>query len=342
MRPDLSRIPSLVSTSVRSLSNQAVVRLHMVVVAMLCIATVSGCSSGSEPAMPVSADNPIEVVATTSMIADLVRVIGGPFVKVKGLMGPNVDPHLYKASEGDVSAMTKAQLVFYNGLHLEGKMVDIFEQMTSRGLEVHAVTEVFESSELLESDYFAGNHDPHFWFDVVMWEKVAGRVAGILSTFDPVHEATYTSNLIAYQSDLDSLNAWIHVQIESLDPEKRVLVTSHDAFGYFGRAYGIEVFGLQGLSTATEAGTADVQAMASLVAERKIPAMFVESSISPRGIEAVRAAVRDRGFDVQIGGTLFGDALGSPGTGAETYLGMVRANVNTFVNAMSNGKPGSN
>ncbi|NQV72458.1 zinc ABC transporter substrate-binding protein [bacterium] len=298
---------------------------------------LGGCSSKSEATKhEVSELSPIRVVATTSMIADLVSVVGGPYVQVEGLMGPNVDPHLYKASEGDVSLMSKAHLVVYSGLHLEGKMVDIFEQMTARGLNVHALTDVFQPEQLLESEYFAGNHDPHFWFDVTMWKAATKRVAELLSNYDPDHAPLYLENASNYEVELDSLHQSILDGIALIPPDLRVLVTSHDAFGYFGRAYGVEVKGLQGLSTATEAGTADVQALAAFVSQRRIPALFLESSISPRGIEAVVAAVRDKGFEVRIGGTLYGDALGSVGSGAETYVGMVRANVETLVSGLSN------
>jgi len=278
--------------------------------------------------------NPVRVVTTTSIIADLAGEIGRPFVNVEALMGPNVDPHLYKASEGDVSLMSRADLVLYSGLHLEGKMVDIFEQMAGRGMNVRALADVFSADDLLESGAFAGNYDPHFWFDAQMWKKAASRILSILSEEDPAHAATYAENLEMYASRLDSLDQWIHTQMQGIPEEVRVLITSHDAFGYFGRAYNVDVRGLQGLSTATEAGTGDVQRLAEFVADRKIPALFVESSISPRGIEAVREAVRARGFDVQIGGTLYGDALGSPGSSADTYLGMVRTNVELLVHGL--------
>ena len=298
---------------------------------------LSGCSPKSEALKhDVSEQTPIRVVATTSMIADLIAIVGGPYVQVEGLMGPNVDPHLYKASEGDVSLMSKAHLVIYSGLHLEGKMVDIFEQMTARGLNVHALTDVFQPEQLLESEYFAGNHDPHFWFDVMMWKAATQRVADLLSDYDPDHAPLYLENAANYEVELDSLHQSVLDGVALIPPDLRVLVTSHDAFGYFGRAYGVEVKGIQGLSTATEAGTGDVQELATFVSQRRIPALFIESSISPRGIEAVVAAVRDKGFDVRIGGTLYGDALGSPGTGAETYVGMVRANVETLVSGLSN------
>ncbi len=303
----------------------------------LILILLTGCAPSSESEAPkdVSKENPFEVVATTSMIADLVRVVGGEYVDVEGLMGPGVDPHLYKASEGDVSAMTEADLVFYNGLHLEGKMVEIFEQMSHLGREVHAVTEGLAEDQLLESAYFAGNYDPHIWFDVDLWIRATQRISDVLSGQDPAHASEYDARRIAYIEELKALDEWVASEVDRIPTNMKVLVTSHDAFGYFGRGYGLDVKGLQGLSTATEAGTADVQEMARFVAENRIPSMFVESSISPRGIEAVREAVRARGFEVQIGGTLYGDALGSPGSGADTYMGMVRANVATIVNGLA-------
>jgi len=296
-----------------------------------------GCAPSPDSATPkvVSSENPFQVVATTSMIADLVKVIGGAYVDVDGLMGPGVDPHLYKASEGDVSAMTDADLVFYNGLHLEGKMVEIFEQMSHLGRKVFAVTSGLAEDELRSSELFVGNHDPHIWFDVSLWMKAAEVVFSVLAENDALHAADYEARKDAYLAELVELDAWVRSEVLRIPLNYRVLVTSHDAFGYFGRAYEMDVKGLQGLSTATEAGTADVQALAQFVADNRIPSMFVESSISPRGIEAVREAVRSRGFEVRIGGTLYGDALGSPGTIAETYVGMVRENVNTIVTELT-------
>ncbi|WP_457652146.1 metal ABC transporter solute-binding protein, Zn/Mn family [Rhodocaloribacter sp.] len=276
----------------------------------------------------------IHVVATTSMIADLVRNVGGERVSVEGLMGPGVDPHLYKASAGDVSRMAGADLIFYNGLHLEGKMTEIFEQMARRGIPTFAVADGIDPAQYRESALFQGNYDPHVWFDVSLWTDAARYVADVLAERDPAHAGAYAANAEAYLAELEALDAYVRAKASELPEERRVLITSHDAFGYFGRAYGFEVKGLQGISTATEAGAADVQALAELVATRRIPAMFVESSVSPRGIEAVRAAVRARGFEVKIGGTLYGDALGDPGTPEGAYLGMVRYNIDTIVNAL--------
>lgn len=299
---------------------------------LLIVPLITGCArTASERSGPVSAENPVRVVATTSMIADLVRQIGGDLVTVEGLMGPGVDPHLYQASEGDVSALTEAELVFYNGLHLEGKMVEIFEQMEGRGLAVHAVTQGIPNEDLLHSEQFSGSHDPHIWFDPVLWARAAARVGDVLTSFDPEHAATYAEAVGAYQVELDSLVAWARASLAAVPEEYRVLVTSHDAFGYFGRAFDLDVHGLQGISTVLEAGTAEVRDLAAFVAERRIPSLFLESSISPRGMEAVRAAVSARGFDVRIGGTLYGDALGGPGSGADTYVGMLRSNVETIV-----------
>ena len=280
----------------------------------------------------------VNVVATTSMLADLAARIGGERVAVTGLMGPGVDPHLYKASEGDVSRMTQADIVFYNGLHLEGKMTDLFPQMQRRGIETVAVAEAAVPEEaLIRSADFVGNFDPHVWFDVALWMDAAREVQAALSALDPAHADVYEANLAAYLDELGQLDTYVQQQVQQVPQAQRVLVTAHDAFGYFGKAYGFEVRGLQGISTATEAGTADVQQLADFIVERRIPALFVESSVSPRSIEAVREAVRARGFDVVIGGNLYSDALGSPGTPAESYVGTVRHNVDTIVSALTAG-----
>lgn len=280
-------------------------------------------------------DGAVNAVATTSMIADLLRQIGGEHVEVTGLMGPGVDPHLYQASAGDVTRMSDADVIFYNGLHLEGKMVNVFEQMHRRNIRAVAVAETaVPEDELIESPAFQGNYDPHVWFDVSLWIQVAETVHDVLAEMDPENATNFQTNLQAYQDELSSLEAYIRDRTAELPESRRVLITSHDAFGYFGRAYGFEVYGLQGISTASEAGTADVQRLVEFVVERRIPALFVESSVSPKGIEAVREAVRSRGFDVSIGGTLYGDALGDPETPAGTYAGMIRHNIDTIVSSL--------
>jgi len=207
----------------------------------------------------VTPGEPLDLVATTSMIADLANEIGGELVSVQGLMGPGVDPHLYKASEGDVAAMTDAEMILFNGLHLEGKMVDIFIQMQQRGLSVHAIADGLDQTDLLTSEYFVGNHDPHIWFDISLWQKAAIHVSNVLSDAVPEGAQFFSERTDVYLAERDELNEWTKDQIASIPPSNRVLITSHDAFGYFGRAYGIEVKGLQGISTASEAGTGDVR-----------------------------------------------------------------------------------
>jgi len=310
-------------------------RLHFVS-AVLMATILFGCAGGGASERgPVTPDNPLRIVATTSMIADLVQVVGGELVRAEGLMGPGVDPHLYQASQGDVSRMAGADVVFYNGLHLEGKMAEIFEQMHGRGQRVFAVTDAVAEDERLQSELFTGNYDPHIWFDLSLWQKAARFVGDRLVEVDALNAEAYRSRALAFVDTLGALDEEIRASLSRVPEEHRVLITSHDAFGYFGRAYDFDVRGLQGISTATEAGTADVQGLAEFVAERRIPSMFIESSISPRGIEAVREAVRARGFDVHIGGTLYGDALGPAGSGADSYTGMVRANTATIVNGLA-------
>ncbi len=296
----------------------------------------AGCRPAAPGAASDLADRPIRVVATTSMLADLARALGGDRLEVAGLMGPGVDPHLYKASEGDVVRMAGADLILYNGLHLEGKMTEVFEQMQGRGIRTLALAEEAVPDSLrIATPVFAGNYDPHVWFDVRLWQRVARRLHAALRELDPTHGDTYDAAWNAYDAELNALHRHVDSLAATIPPAQRVLITSHDAFGYFGRAYGFEVFGLQGLSTATEAGAADVQALAERVASQRIPAMFVESSVSPRGIEAVRAAVGARGYQVTIGGSLYSDALGDPDTPEGTYLGTVRHNIATIAGALA-------
>lgn len=316
------------------------VRIATLFLLLATFAGLSACGPSEEAAG--RSGEVLRVVATTSMLADLAREIGGEHVEVVGLMGPGVDPHLYKASEGDVTRMAEADLVLYNGLHLEGKMTEVFDQMAKLGRATVAVAEVIPDSLLLASPTYAGSYDPHVWFDVLLWKRAAERVAEVLSEHDPEHAADFRARAESYGAELEELDAYVRTRAETVPGEQRVLITSHDAFGYFGRAYGFEVRGLQGISTAAEAGAADVQQLADFVAERRIPALFVESSVSPRGIEAVREAVRSRGFDVGIGGTLYGDALGSAESGADSYVGMVRSNIDTIVEALAPAATASN
>lgn len=306
------------------------------ILAVLIVMSLS-CSSNNETKTNSTDEKTINIVATTGMIADMVSVVGGDKVKVRGLMGPGVDPHLYKASAGDVALLSKADLIFYNGLHLEGKMSEIFQQMKKRGIKTVAVTDGIDRKNLMAPPEFKGNYDPHVWFDVGMWSDTIGTVKESLIEFDPGNSDYYNDNAEAYLKELVELDQFVQQRADSLPKDKRVLITAHDAFNYFGRGYGFEVKGLQGISTESEAGTADVQALAAIIVERQIPAIFVESSVPPRYIEAVQAAVKSKGFDVRVGGELFSDAMGNPGTPEGNYIGMVRHNVNTIVNALGQG-----
>jgi manganese/zinc/iron transport system substrate-binding protein len=276
----------------------------------------------------------LNIVTTTSMITDLVKNIGGDYVNLQGLMGSGVDPHLYKASEGDVTKLVEANVIFYNGLHLEGKLVDVFEKMGNATKTPIALGEELNKSTLIGSDYFASNYDPHVWFDIAYFKQFASKVAQVLSENDPANAENYKSNAETYLNELEALQSKIKATIETLPKEKRILVTAHDAFNYFGKAYDFEVVGLQGLSTATEAGVQDVQKLSAFIIERNIKAIFVESSVPKRTIEALQAAVKSKGHDVEIGGTLYSDALGNAGTAEGTYIGMFEYNVNTIVGAL--------
>jgi manganese/zinc/iron transport system substrate-binding protein len=276
----------------------------------------------------------IRVVTTIGMITDVVENVGGERVQVTGLMGSGVDPHLFRASERDVVRLASADLVFYNGLHLEAGMARVLERMADSGLRTVAVTENIDRDVLLAPPEFEGAYDPHVWFDVTLWKHAAERVRDALIEADPEHGYAYRANASDYLGKLEDLHAYVTDLGESIPPERRVLVTAHDAFNYFGRAYGFQVLGLQGISTASEASIADVQVLADFIAERQIPAIFIESSVPQRNVEAVQAAVRARGFDVRIGGELFSDAMGDAGTKEGTYIGMVRHNIDTITGAL--------
>jgi manganese/zinc/iron transport system substrate-binding protein len=277
--------------------------------------------------------SPIQAVATIGMITDIVQIVGGERVEVAGLMGPGVDPHLYKASEGDVALLANADIIFYNGLHLEAQLGEVLERMQAQASTV-AVTDGIDRSLLLTPPEFQGAADPHVWFDVTLWMAAVETVRDSLSELDPEGAEMYAQNSSNYLSELEDLHQYVQSQAERVPGDKRVLITAHDAFNYFGRAYGFEVRGLQGISTATEVSTADVQELAAFIVEREIPALFVESSVPQRTIEAVQAAVRSQGFDVQIGGQLYSDAMGDPGTPEGSYTGMVRYNIDTIVAAL--------
>lgn len=305
--------------------------MRKIVIAILILALLlSACSAEDNRNL----EGKLKVVTTTGMIADIVKNVGGEYVEVTALMGPGVDPHLYKASEGDVRRLQNANIIFYNGLHLEAQLGEVLEKMNDFGITTIAVADKIDQSILLAHPTYPDAYDPHIWFDVTLWMKAVERVRDSLIEADPAHRSGYEANAQAYLRSLDELHQYVLSRAEELPAEKRILITAHDAFQYFGRAYGFEVRGLQGISTEAQAGTADVQALANFIVEKQIPAIFVESSVPQRNIEAVQAAVQAQGFDVQIGGSLFSDAMGSEGTPEGTYIGMVKHNIDTIVSAL--------
>jgi len=299
-----------------------------ILIAAAALLLLAGC--GGDHA---GGDGRLHVVATTGQVGDLARNVGGDRVRVSVLMGPGVDPHLYKATAGDVERLRTADLVLTNGLHLEAKMGEVLARLDG-GRAAVAVAEAIPADRLLSPPEFAGAHDPHVWFDVELWRYALDAVRDALIAKDPDHADAYRANAAAHRAELDSLHAWCRETLGAIPADKRVLITAHDAFGYLGRAYGLEVRGLQGISTATEAGTGDVQDLAAFIAERRIPAIFVETSVSRRAVNAVLAAVRARGFEVALGGELYSDALGDADTPAGTYIGMVRHNAATIAAAL--------
>lgn len=297
------------------------------VVLILCVLSiVFSCKSNKK------SSGKLQIVTTTTMITDLVKNIGGDVVDIKGLMGSGVDPHLYKASEGDVTKLANADIIFYNGLHLEGKLVEVFEKMKNK--KTIAIANALDKNTLIGSEYFVSNYDPHIWFNIDYWLQAGAFVTKTLEAELPEQAETFRKNWESYHAQLVTLKQEISEVIETLPQEKRILVTAHDAFNYFGKSFHFEVVGLQGLSTATEAGVQDVQKLAAFIIENKVNAIFVESSVPKRTIEALQAAVKSKNHEVAIGGTLYSDALGTTGTVEGTYIGMYKYNVKTIVEAL--------
>ncbi len=293
------------------------------------------CAACTESSGSIKREGTIKVVTTTALIWDLVENIAGEKAETISLMGTGVDPHLYKASAGDVGKLAGADMIFYNGLHLEGKITDVLGQMRKSGIFTVGVADGIDKSLLFSLEEYEGYYDPHIWFDVILWKKAAKVVMEAFSLYDPQNARIYKRNAESYLKELDLLQAYIQKRIATLQPERRVLITAHDAFNYFGRGYGFEVMGLQGISTDSEASVADIRNLSKTITERKIPAVFVETSISPRYMRALQASVKARGFDVEIGGSLYSDSMGSLGTEEGTYIGMFKSNVDTVVESLN-------
>jgi manganese/zinc/iron transport system substrate-binding protein len=304
------------------------------VLAAAGLAALAGCTapraSGTEP---IGARR-VRVTTTTNFITDTVGRIGGARIEGTGLMGPGVDPHLFRASARDVRTLRRADVICYGGLGLEGKMADLLAELGERQL-TRAVTAELPREQLLRPAPGAREqYDPHVWFDVGLWQQVSRTIAATLAGRDPAHAGTYEANLAAYRAELTDLDRYVRDRLAPIPPQRRLLVTSHDAFAYFGRRYDLDVAGIQGISTAAEATTADVERVAALIAARGVPAVFVESSVPRQTIEALVAAAAQRGARVRVGGELYTDAAGEPGTPEGTYVGMLRANADRIADGL--------
>jgi manganese/zinc/iron transport system substrate-binding protein len=303
----------------------------MTLTAVVLVIVLTACSSAAETG---GSEGKVKVTATTGMIADVAREVGGAYVDVTGLMGPGVDPHLYKASQGDIRKLEQAKVIFYNGLHLEGKMTDILEKM-SKSKIVTAVSENIPVEELRSGKDTGGTeYDPHIWFDVSHWMHAAEAVRDTLVEADPEHAEEYKVQAEQYLTKLEALDSEVREKIQEIPEASRVLVTAHDAFGYFGQAYDMKVMGLQGISTAAEYGARDVSELRDYLVENNIKAVFVESSVPAKAMEAIIAGAAEKGHTVSIGGELFSDAMGAEGTEEGTYIGMIRHNTQTIVEAL--------
>ena len=280
-------------------------------------------------------DGTLRVVATTGQIADAVQNVAGDTVQLDSLLGPGVDPHVYLPTEGDVNLINDADVIFYNGLELEAQMIRVLDQMSERGATVVSIGDSLPEDRLLRWTDDTKVFDPHAWNDPPLWSLGIELIRDTLVEANPDSAEIYTTNADTYLAEIAETHAFLTDEMAKIPDNRRFLVTAHDAFGYFGRTYNMEVVGLQGISTESEAGTADVQNLADFIVENDIPAIFVETSVSDRTIRSVQEAARAQGHTVEIGGSLFSDALGEPGTDAETYIGMLRHNATTIANALS-------
>ena len=298
-------------------------------IALLAVLILLGC----QPKTSRKTVGKLNVVTTTGMIADVVKNVGKDSVTVTALMGPGVDPHLYKATQGDLARLQQADIIFYNGLHLEGKMGEVFEKL-ERIKTVIPVARGIEKNLLLDSPVYQGTYDPHIWFDVSLWSQTIVEVTNTLIEARPENRDYFIANAEALRRQFAELHEWVTEQIQTIPPTKRIMITAHDAFSYFGRAYGLEVRGLQGISTLSEFGLKDRVDLINFIVEKQINAVFVETSVSEKNIKAIVEGCEQKGHEVKIGGSLFSDAMGAAGTPEGTYLGMVRANVKTIVEAL--------
>lgn len=293
---------------------------------LFCLAPASCWSSAT--------NEKFTILTTTSMLGDAIKNIVKEDAHVTSLMGPGIDPHTYQTTQKDVQQLTHADIIFYNGFYLEGKMTDLLVNMTTPKRKIYAASDALTKSQLIFEDIFPVGIDPHIWFDVKLWKQVVAFISQKLQEARPERAAYYQNNTVDYLETLEQLHQEVISQIQSIPQKQRVLITAHDAFGYFGNAYNIEVVGLQGISTVAECGLKDINRIVHLIIERNIKAVFFETSVSDKSMRAVLEGCAHYGRKVKIGGCLYSDALGAPNTLEGTYCGMVRANTRAIVNAL--------
>ena len=291
-----------------------------------------------EPAPAAEKSTRHKIVCTIGMVTDIVRHIAGERADVRGIIGEGVDPHLYQPTRSDILALTDADMIFYNGLLLEGRMTDTFVKV-ARKRPVHPVTEALDEAKLLAPPEFAGHADPHVWMNPLLWKRCAEGIAETLGEFDPAGREFYRGNYSTLAAEMERLHAYAAEKIATIPERGRVLITAHDAFNYFARAYGLEVHGIQGISTESEAGVADINRLVRLLVDRQVKAVFVESSVSDKNVRALIEGAAAKGHVVKIGGTLYSDAMGPPGMYEGTYIGMIDHNVTTIVRALGGEAP---
>ncbi len=309
---------------------------------LLTMGLIVGCADPApDAAPPDSARLPYTITTTTGMITDIARRVAGEHAQVVGLINTGVDPHLYQPTRDDIQRLTQADVVFHNGLHLEGKMISAFERVAKGPTIVVAVTDDLSEDQLLSPEGAEGQHDPHVWMDPIVWCAAVDVIARTLGQYDPVHYGEYMRNAEALVEEIRELNARAEAAIATIPPTQRVLVTAHDAFGYFGQRYGFEVIGIQGISTESEAGVRDIERIVDLLVERRIRAVFVETTVSDRNVRALIAGAGSRGHEVVVGGSLFSDAMGPQGTYEGTYVGMIDHNITLIVRALGGEAPES-
>lgn len=298
---------------------------------------IGACANNSQESPDVSeGEGKLNVVVTTTHLTDLAQDIGGEYVEVTGLMGPGVDPHGYEPTPSDIDAIHQADLVGYNGFHLEAMFIDIFEKMQQSNSPIFTLEDAVSEEDVLDYKYEGKDleKDPHIWFDINLWKASAQLLADEFSKLNPAHETDYQANYKNYEAQLDELNDYIEDKLTELPEEKRILITAHDAFSYFGENYGFQVEGIQGINSQTEAGTGDISLTADLVIENEIQACFIESSVSDRNVQALIEAVEAQGSTIEIGGELYSDALGTDEENAGNYFDAYRTNVDTIVDAL--------